>query len=284
VHLITPSRGVRRSGRPGAVTLAALGVCAGTVAVASPVPAPTVTAQTAVLAGLSRAGAARPMSTHPYLWSNRTVTHVGEPIKLTGKVYYGSRAVRVTSKLIHLQRRSGTTWRTVSVKRLSRNGYVAFTVKPTTSVSYRLYLPSLAQGGGRLAASVSAVDRMTVKPWPTTAKGARIVAAAAKQTGKPYRYGAAGPNAFDCSGLTQYVYRQFGVRVPHSANAQKAYGRLVTRAAARPGDLIIFLRGGRGYHAGIYAGAGYMYDAPHAGARVGRHKIWSSNVVFRRPA
>jgi cell wall-associated NlpC family hydrolase len=70
--------------------------------------------------------------------------------------------------------------------------------------------------------------------------------------------------------------------LPHQADAQKSYGRAVSQAAALPGDLIVFLSGGYGYHAAIYAGDGYMYDAPHAGATVGKHKIFDSNLVFRR--
>jgi cell wall-associated NlpC family hydrolase len=73
-----------------------------------------------------------------------------------------------------------------------------------------------------------------------------------------------------------------GVSLPHKANSQKSYGRAISRSQALPGDLIIFLSGGYGYHAAIYAGGGYMYDAPRAGSTVGLHKIWSSTIVFRR--
>ena len=51
---------------------------------------------------------------------------------------------------------------------------------------------------------------------------------------------------------------------------------------ANPGDLVVFVSGGHGYHVGIYAGGGYMYDAPRTGQTVGLHKIWSTNIVFRR--
>lgn len=123
----------------------------------------------------------------------------------------------------------------------------------------------------------------TVRASSTSAaRGLAVVAAAARQAGKPYVYGAAGPNAFDCSGLTLYVFRQFGVKLPHRANLQRSYGVAVSRAYARPGDLIIFMRNGYGYHAAIYAGGGYMWDAPSRGGRVGKHKIWSSSIIFRR--
>ena len=60
--------------------------------------------------------------------------------------------------------------------------------------------------------------------------------------------------------------------------------RLRTKSAKKPGDLIVFRSGSYGYHAGIYAGNGYMYDSPHTGARVGKHKMYGSNYVVRRIA
>ena len=79
-----------------------------------------------------------------------------------------------------------------------------------------------------------------------------------------------------------YAFRTVGVSLPHQANAQKSYGVAVSRAQARPGDLVIFVSGSYGYHAGIYAGNGYMVDSPTYGQTVGLHKIWGSNVIFRR--
>ena len=115
-----------------------------------------------------------------------------------------------------------------------------------------------------------------------SATGQAIVAAAAAESGKPYSYGAAGPNAFDCSGLVQYVLAQFGISLPHNAQAQMGYGTPVSAAEAVPGDLIFFLDGGYAYHVGIYAGGNQMYDAPNSGSTVGQHTIWTSNVAFRR--
>jgi cell wall-associated NlpC family hydrolase len=80
-----------------------------------------------------------------------------------------------------------------------------------------------------------------------------------------------------------YVYRKAaGVKLPHQANQQQKYGKAVSKSSAKVGDLIIFRSGSYGYHAAIYAGGGYMYDSPHSGARVGKHKIYSSSYVVRR--
>jgi cell wall-associated NlpC family hydrolase len=80
-----------------------------------------------------------------------------------------------------------------------------------------------------------------------------------------------------------YVYRRaIGSKLPHKANSQQRWGHAVSKSKAQPGDLIVFRRGSHGYHVAIYAGNGYMYDAPGRGRKVGKHKIWSKNYVVRR--
>jgi cell wall-associated NlpC family hydrolase len=114
-------------------------------------------------------------------------------------------------------------------------------------------------------------------------RGYRIVAAARAQRGKPYRYGARGPSAFDCSGLTGYAYRVAGVRLPRTASQQYRLARPVARSAARAGDLVFWVSGGHAYHVGVYAGGGKVWHAPKAGDRVRLASIWSrSQVRFGR--
>ena len=176
---------------------------------------------------------------------------------------------------VQLQLHSGTTWRTVAFASADRTGYVRYAVTPTRTGTYRMYYA----GHNGFRSSVSGNLLITAKP---ATRASRVLAAAASKVGDWYVFGAAGPTVFDCSGLTLYAYRTVGITLPHNADAQLSYGRAESWAQARPGDLIIFVSGGFGYHAAIYAGNGYMYDAPHPGATVGRHKIWSSDVVFRR--
>ena len=75
-----------------------------------------------------------------------------------------------------------------------------------------------------------------------------------------------GPNNFDCSGLTAYVYREFGVSMPHSAEWQYNQFPHVSRDDLQPGDLVFF--GSPIHHVGIYVGNGQMLDAPHTGTVV----------------
>jgi cell wall-associated NlpC family hydrolase len=112
---------------------------------------------------------------------------------------------------------------------------------------------------------------------------ARVLRVARAQNGDRYVYGGSGPNAFDCSGLTSYVYRLATRRhLPHSSSAQQGRTRRISAAAARPGDLVFFHGHGRVYHVGIYAGHHTVIHAPYPGQRVKRERIWTSAVTYGR--
>jgi peptidoglycan DL-endopeptidase CwlO len=95
-------------------------------------------------------------------------------------------------------------------------------------------------------------------------KGSKVAQMACRLIGKPYVFGAAGPNAFDCSGLVAYAWRNAGgVSLDHSSREQYAETTHVTRAQLRPGDLILMY--GDLHHVGIYVGGEWMVAAPHTG-------------------
>ena len=105
-------------------------------------------------------------------------------------------------------------------------------------------------------------------PAPTTsrgtARGSEIVAFAREQLGKPYRYGEAGPNAFDCSGFTTYAFRQFGISLPRTSASQGRAGHAVSKSDLMIGDLVLFKtspRDTRIGHVGIYIGGGKFIHA-----------------------
>ena len=96
--------------------------------------------------------------------------------------------------------------------------------------------------------------------------GIHVVAYARHFLGVPYSWGGTTPRTgFDCSGLVRFVYRRFGIRLPHSTWGDLAHGRRVTRRALRAGDLVFFYGAS---HVGIYVGRGHFIDAPHTGTRV----------------
>jgi cell wall-associated NlpC family hydrolase len=111
----------------------------------------------------------------------------------------------------------------------------------------------------------------------------RVLAEAARHEGKPYRYGATGPDSFDCSGFTGYVFRQVGINLPRSSRDQRAAVRRISADEARPGDLLFSHdSSGRVYHVAIYAGDGRIWDSPRSGETVGERKIWSHSNSFGR--
>jgi cell wall-associated NlpC family hydrolase len=93
--------------------------------------------------------------------------------------------------------------------------------------------------------------------------GATAMRAATSRMNKPYRWGAEGPNAFDCSGLTYWAFRQVGVTLPRSSGQQALLGRPVSRANLQPGDLVFFYRPIS--HVGFYAGEGKIFHAVQPG-------------------
>ncbi|MCW2548506.1 MAG: hypothetical protein JWN96_2966 [Mycobacterium sp.] len=109
--------------------------------------------------------------------------------------------------------------------------------------------------------------------------GFQAAALAATERGKPYRWGAAGPSRFDCSGLVQYVYKQLGVSIPRTTWTQYAHLKHVARASIHVGDLVFL---DKLNHVGIYAGWGLIWNAPHTGSTVRLSKIWDRNYLVAR--
>jgi cell wall-associated NlpC family hydrolase len=139
------------------------------------------------------------------------------------------------------------------------------------------------RGGSVSAASVAAAPAArATRSGRTTELGARAVQEASRHAGKPYRYGAAGPGSFDCSGFTQYVFAQLGVSLPHSSAAQYTGATKVAKSDVRIGDLVFMRYGGRISHVGIYAGDNTMWVARRSGTTVTRQSIWTSDYLVGR--
>jgi hypothetical protein len=115
-----------------------------------------------------------------------------------------------------------------------------------------------------------------------------VVDLAASLIGRPYVWGAEGPKAFDCSGLTQYVYQEFGVELPRRAINQSAIGDPAGRRLER-GDLLFFSTDSRQSlvtHVGLYEGGGMMIEASKRYGRVRRDSLtdpyWEQRFMFAR--
>lgn len=96
--------------------------------------------------------------------------------------------------------------------------------------------------------------------------------AALSKRGSDYEWGSKGPTTFDCSGLTQWAYKQAGISIPPSSRTQWTAGKPVSKDQLQPGDLIFYDDGSGDasqiHHVGMYVGAGKMVDAPTEGQLV----------------
>lgn len=112
---------------------------------------------------------------------------------------------------------------------------------------------------------------------------AKAVEFANVQFGKPYVWGATGPDAFDCSGLITAAYQQAGLSLPRSSGEQYNAGKHVPVAEAQPGDLV-FWADDRGnpeaiHHVALYVGNGEVIQAPQDGESVKKSRIWPNQLV-----
>lgn len=170
-----------------------------------------------------------------------------------------------------------TTMRTSPARRtfrLGRQAGIALLVGAGVA-----FTPLPAQASAAGPPGVAAPVAPVVAPTPA----AQIaVDTALAQVGKPYVWAGAGPNVFDCSGLTQFAYRAAGIALPHSSRMQSTIGTPVPRDQLQPGDLVFFYSPVG--HVGMYIGNGLMVYAPIAGdvVKVGAvNLMWGFNSARR---
>ena len=107
--------------------------------------------------------------------------------------------------------------------------------------------------------------------------GVQVVEYAKQFLGRPYVWGGNGPNSFDCSGFTKYVYAHFGYTLNRTASAQLSNGVSVSRSELQPGDLVFFYNGRVSTpvsHVGIYMGDGQFIHASTTSYRVQYDSIY----------
>ena len=137
-----------------------------------------------------------------------------------------------------------------------------------------------AAGGFQAVAAAS--SQACAGPLPAGIAG-KVIAYAEAQLGKPYAWGATGPDTFDCSGLAMMAYRAAGITIPRTSQQQWAYGKRIPPGQVQPGDLVFFA-GGDGTmtapgHVGIVLSPGLMIDAPSTGQNVKIQPYGQSGLV-----
>jgi len=157
----------------------------------------------------------------------------------------------------------------------------------TTTASAASSHPAADSRSMRLAATTVKPQRRRVTHHAVVMrkhnnKVRHVLHEARRQKGKPYVYGAAGPGAFDCSGLVRFVYQHaVGRSLPHNAAAQYHSLRHIRRQHLKKGDLI-FTDNGYISHVGIFAGHHHWWVAPHTGTHVQLQRIYPAHFVYAR--
>ena len=174
-----------------------------------------------------------------------------------------STSYSVITKLAH-----GTK---VTVKSTS-NGWSKITSGSITGYVSSSYLTSKAPSTGDSSSS------------STTASASKVISYAKTLLGKPYVWGAQGPNGFDCSGFTYYVFKNAaGISLPRTSSEQSKFGKAVSKSNLKPGDLVFFdtvgSNNGVVTHCGIYIGDGQLIHAASGQGKVTINNMNSSYYV-----
>jgi len=137
------------------------------------------------------------------------------------------------------------------------------------------FVPSLQQATNSYVAAVNNAPAPAPAPAQAapaaSSTGQAIANAVRSKIGAPYAWGATGPSAFDCSGLTTWAYQQVGKSIPRTSQAQAAQGQRVPLDQLQPGDIIAYYGGAT--HVGIYVGNGMIVDALNSGTPVGERPL-----------
>lgn len=104
-----------------------------------------------------------------------------------------------------------------------------------------------------------------------------VIQFALAQLGKPYRWGAAGPSSYDCSGLVMAAFSKIGIQLPHYTRALIGYGKAVSRSGLQRGDIVF----PSGHHVAIYLGNGQMIHAPQPGEVVKISSVYAFYAARR---
>jgi cell wall-associated NlpC family hydrolase len=249
-------RGVRRT--LGVLVTAAVA----TAALGAPAFAATPSSAGSASATTARAAAAPKVASRTTISVDRSFQRSAPPVATVRTTVKGKAARATVSVYVSGKR----------VAAVSANGTARVRLPKSLTVG-RHTLRAVSVPATRSASSSSAAATLTVHTY-----GSRVVEDAVRYAGVPYRLGGTTRAGMDCSGFTQRVYRDAGVaRLPRTAAAQARVGHLVSRASARPGDLV-HTQG----HVGIYVGNGRMIDAPRPGKKIQVRLMYAAAWTFIR--
>ena len=228
--------------------------------VTSPVAQPaqqTATANTASVATTT------PVQTNTAAPVQQATASVAQPAQQTA-------TTTVSAKTNYVQTNTAATTKQVSTASTQSNTTYTAPAQNNTAAK-----PAQQQAQPTQQASSQAATTQTAKPQVSTQSNSStaqtVVSAAQSQIGKPYVWGATGPNAYDCSGLVQYAYSQAGKNVGRTTYQQAGAGQHISVSQAQAGDILMW----GDYHDAIYVGNNQYVHAPQPGQNVTQASISS---------
>ncbi len=234
--------------------------------VTSPVAqqAATTTANTASVATTT------PVQTNTAANVRQATTSVAQPAQQTATTAASANTQAAPAKTYYVQTNTAATTKQVSTASTQSNTTYTAPAQNNTAAK-----PAQQQAQPTQQASSQAATTQTAKPQASTQSNSStaqtVVSAAQSQIGKPYVWGATGPNAYDCSGLVQYAYSQAGKNVGRTTYQQAGAGQHISVSQAQAGDILMW----GDYHDAIYVGNNQYVHAPQPGQNVTQASISS---------
>lgn len=226
--------------------------------------AATTTANTASVATTT------PVQTNTAANVQQATASVAQPAQQPAATAASANTQAAPAKTYYVQTNTAATTKQVSTASTQSNTTYTAPAQNNTAAK-----PAQQQAQPTQQASSQAATTQTAKPQVSTQSNSStaqtVVSAAQSQIGKPYVWGATGPNAYDCSGLVQYAYSQAGKNVGRTTYQQAGAGQHISVSQAQPGDILMW----GDYHDAIYVGNNQYVHAPQPGQNVTQASISS---------
>lgn len=226
--------------------------------------AATTTANTASVATTT------PVQTNTAAPVQQATASVAQPAQQPAATAASANTQAAPAKTYYVQTNTAATTKQVSTASTQSNTTYTAPAQNNTAAK-----PAQQQVQPTQQASSQAATTQTAKPQASTQSNSStaqtVVSAAQSQIGKPYVWGATGPNAYDCSGLVQYAYSQAGKNVGRTTYQQAGAGQHISVSQAQAGDILMW----GDYHDAIYVGNNQYVHAPQPGQNVTQASISS---------
>lgn len=198
------------------------------------------------------------------------VQQASAPVQQTATTTVSANTQAAPAQTNYVQTNTAATTKQVSTASTQSN-----TTYTAPAQNNTVAKPAQQQAQPTQQASSQAATTQTAKPQASTQSNSStaqtVVSAAQSQIGKPYVWGATGPNAYDCSGLVQYAYSQAGKNVGRTTYQQAGAGQHISVSQAQAGDILMW----GDYHDAIYVGNNQYVHAPQPGQNVTQATISS---------